>query len=58
MIKAVPQPAFDALIAALERQVEAEAEAAALNLAAAPSADPLRWRRAALLWPAFTKGKM
>lgn len=56
MIAARPQPDFDQLIAALEAQVRAEAEAAAQNRHLANSADPLRWRRPALLWPTFTKG--
>lgn len=56
MISAHPEPPFDALIAALEQQVRAEAEAAARNRDLARTADPQRWRRPALLWPTFTKG--
>ncbi|MBS0255828.1 MAG: hypothetical protein JSS36_11635 [Proteobacteria bacterium] len=56
MIAARPQPDFDQLLAALEAQVRAEAEAAAQNRALARAADPLRWRRPGLLWPGFTKG--
>ena len=56
MIAARPQPDFDQLVTALAAQAGAEAQAAAQSRQLAGAADPLRWRRPALLWPTFTKG--
>ena len=56
MISANPEPPFDELVAALEQQLRATAEAQAQSAALTSGADPLRWRRPSLLWPTFTKG--
>lgn len=56
MIAAKTEPGFDALAAELAVRARTLAEAATENAARARAGDPLRWRKAALLWPLFTKG--
>jgi len=56
MITADPQPSFAALARRLTGKVAALAEARKGDALLQASGDPRRWRRAALLWPLFTKG--
>ena len=56
MIGASIRPDFPGLAARLARQARLLAEARAESIALARRGDPARWRRAALLWPLFTKG--
>ncbi len=56
MISARATSDFAALAARLERQAKAIGEARAEASKLAKTAPAVRWRRAALLWPLFTKG--
>lgn len=56
MIRARIAPGAGAFAAKLARKAGAIAAAAAESRLRARRRDPLRWRMARLLWPAFTKG--
>ncbi len=56
MIRAEPDRSFTALAARLERRARDLAEAHVQQRRLARVRDARRWRRAALLWPLFTKG--
>ena len=49
-------PDFAALAKRLETKARKLAEARAESMALARRGNPLRWRKAALLWPLITKG--
>lgn len=56
MISATVSPDFDALARGLATKAGKLAEAQAESKARANRGDPLRWRKARLLWPLITKG--
>ncbi len=56
MISAETRPDFAALAARLVSRAKRIAEAQAEQATLARRSDPTRWRKAALLWPLFTKG--
>ena len=56
MISATTRPDFAALAARLVAMARTLGEAQAEQTALARRGDPTRWRKAALLWPLFTKG--
>lgn len=56
MISATPDPAFASLAARLADKARLLAEARAETAVRAARSDAARWRKAALLWPLFTKG--
>ena len=56
MISAAFNAASAALADRLAAKARALAEARTENAVLARRGDPLRWRKAALLWPLFTKG--
>ena len=56
MIDADATRAFDALARRLERRAVTLAAARTRSALLARRNDPLRWRRAQLLWPLFAKG--
>ncbi len=56
MISARLDVRFDAFAVRLAQKARAVAEARAESVKLARKGSPSRWRRAALLWPLFTKG--
>lgn len=56
MISARFESRFDVFAARLAQKARAVAEAQAESVKLARKGSPSRWRRAALLWPLFTKG--
>jgi hypothetical protein len=56
MISAAVNSDLAALADRLAAKARTLAEARAENSALTRLSDPLRWRKAALLWPLFTKG--
>jgi hypothetical protein len=56
MISAETRPGFAAFTARLTAIARTLGEAQAEQAALARRGDPVRWRKAALLWPLFTKG--
>lgn len=56
MISAAARPDFAALATRLTAMARTLGEAQAEQVALARRGDPTHWRKAALLWPLFTKG--
>jgi hypothetical protein len=56
MISVSSEPSFEGLAARLAAKARMIAEARTQSMALAKRGDPLRWRKAGLVWPLFTKG--